>query len=250
MVGLVMERTDTSQAQASLEGAVTPLQRARAYLRTNGLGLAAEVAVNFVLPYVVYDYAKPALGEVGALIASSAPPLVWSLLEFVRRRRVDAVSLLALGGIALSLLAFLGGGSVHVLQLREKLVTALIGFVFLASAAVGRPLIYQLARAGLARRKPSELVAFEALRDNAGFRRSMTLMTLVWGFGLLGEAALSGVLVYVLSVREYLIVGPILGNGAMGALGLWTFWFSRRQRRRRASQDSRVGAASPLVGAA
>ena len=250
MVGLVMKRTDTLQAQASLENAVTPLQRARAYLRTHGLGLSAEVAVNFVLPYVVYDQARPALGEVGALIASSAPPLLWSLVEFVRRRRVDAVSLLALAGIALSLLAFLGGGSVHLLQLREKLVTALIGLVFLGSAAIGRPLIYQLARAGLARRKPSELAGFEALRDNAGFRRSMTLMTLVWGFGLLGEAALSGVLVYALSVREYLIVGPILGNGAMGALGLWTFWFSRRQRRRRAGQDSRVGAASPLVAAA
>ena len=250
MVGLVFKRTDSSQAQAPLDAAVTPLQRTRRYLRTNGLGLAAEVAVNFVLPYIVYDQAKPALGEVGALIASSAPPLLWSLMEFVRRRRVDAVSLLALGGIALSLLAFLGGGSVHLLQLREKLVTALIGLVFLGSAAIGRPLIYQLARAGLARRKPSELAAFEALRDNAGFRRSMTLMTLVWGFGLLGEAALSGVLVYALSVREYLIVGPILGNGAMGALGLWSFWFSRRQRRRRAGQDGRVGAAPPLVGAA
>jgi hypothetical protein len=59
-----------------------------------------------------------------------------------------------------------GGGSAHLLQLREKLVTALIGLFFLGSAAIGRPLIYQLARASLARRKPSELAAFEALRDN------------------------------------------------------------------------------------
>ena len=70
------------------------------------------------------------------------------------------------------------------------------------------------------------------LRDNAFFRRSMTLMTLVWGFGLLGEAALSCALVYAISVRQYLIVGPILGNASMGMMGLWTFWYSRRQRRR------------------
>jgi hypothetical protein len=75
----------------------------------------------------------------------------------------------------------------------------------------------------------------------------MTRMTMVWGLGLLGEAALSCALVYVLSVREYLIVGPVLGAGAMATLGLWTFWYSRRQRRRRGGQDA--GSASPAGGA-
>ena len=245
MVELV-ERIGSGKPDARVEDVVTPLRRAAGYLRPSGLTLGAEIVVNFVLPCVIYDRASPALGDVGALIVSSAPPLVWSLVEFARRRRVDAVSLLALAGIALSLLAFVGGGSAHLLQLREKLVTALIGLVFLGSAAVGRPLIYQLARAGLARRKPSELAAFEGLRDNSCFRRSMTFMTLVWGFGLLAEAALSCVLVYTLSVREYLIVSPVLGNASMGALGLWTFWYSRRKRaQRRAREDagSQVGSA-------
>ena len=233
MVELAMERGEPCNQETSVKGAGATLRRAKAYLLTHGLSLGAEIAVNFVLPYIIYDQAKPVLGEANALIASSAPPLVWSLVEFARRRRVDALSLLAIGGIALSLLAFLGGGSVHLLQLREKLVTALIGLVFLGSAAIGRPLIYQLARAGLARRNPSELAAFEGLRDNAHFRRSMTLMTLVWGLGLLGEATLSCLLVYTISVREYLIVGPMLGNASMGALGLWTFWYSKRKRQQR-----------------
>ncbi len=209
-----------------------PVDRVLDYMRKNGINLATELVVNFVLPYVIYDQAKPALGDVNALIASSGPPVVWSLVEFARRRRIDALSMLVLAGIVLSVLAVFGGGSVHLLQLREKLVTALIGMVFLGSAAIGRPLVYQLARAGMMRSKSSELAAFEALRDNTFFRRSMTLMTLVWGIGLVGEAVLSCVLVYTISVREYLIVGPILGNASMGALGLWTFWYSRRQRRR------------------
>lgn len=208
-----------------------PVDRVLDYVRQNGGRLALEVGVNFVLPYVIYDQAKPAWGDVNALIASSGPPVAWSLVEFARRRRVDALSMLVLAGIVLSVLAVFGGGSVHLLQLREKLVTALIGLAFLGSAAIGRPLVYQLARAGMTRRKSSELAAFEALRDNAFFRRTMMLMTLMWGFGLLGEAALSCALVYAISVRQYLIVGPVLGNAAMGALGLWTFWYSRRQRR-------------------
>ena len=95
--------------------------------------------------------------------------------------------------------------------------------VFLGSAAIGRPLIYQLARAGLKRRGSSELESFEALRDNRMFKRSMMIMTLAWGFGLLADAAVS--------VSQYLLVGPILGYGTMGGLGLWTFWYAKRRRR-------------------
>ena len=104
------------------------------------------------LPYAVYSALQPRLGDVRALLASSAPPILWSIVEFARNRRVDALSLFVLAGIALSLLAFIGGGSVKFLQLRENLVTGAIGLVFLGSAAIGRPVIYELAVAGAARR--------------------------------------------------------------------------------------------------
>ena len=230
------------------DAAAAPLDRALRYVRENGARLAGEVVVNFVLPYIIYDQAKPALGEINALIASSGPPVIWSLVEFARRRRVDAMSMLVLAGIVLSVLAVFGGGSVHLLQLREKLVTVMIGLVFLGSAAIGRPLVYQLARAGMMRSGSSDLAAFEVLRDNVFFRRSMTLMTLVWGFGLVGEAALSCALIFTLSVRQYLVVGPVIGNATMGALGLWTFWYSRRQRRRGQARREALAATTSSTG--
>lgn len=204
---------------------------ALAFLRKNGATAALEAGINFVLPYVIYMYAKHALGDVRALIASSAPPLLWSVAEFIRRRRMDAVSILVLGGIVFSLLAFLGGGSARFLQLRENFVSVAIGLVFLGSAAVDRPLIYQLARAGMLRKSESELASFEALRDNKYFRRTMTIMTVVWGFGLVAAAAVSCAILFVVSIGEYLLVSPIINYGAMGALGLWTFWYGNRQRR-------------------
>jgi hypothetical protein len=204
----------------------------------HGPRFAIEVVVNFALPYAIFNRLKPELGEVGALMASSASPMLWSLTELVRRRRVDAISLMALAGISLSLLAFLGGGSVHLLQLREKLVTVLIGLAFLGSAAVGRPLAYQFARAGLARGAPSELGAFEDLRDDPHFQRGMTLATLVWGFTLVGEAALCCILVFTVSTRQYMILGHLLGYATMGGLGVWTFWFSRHKRRQRLARQA------------
>jgi hypothetical protein len=140
--------------------------------------------------------------------------------------------MLVLAGIVLSLLAFVGGGSVKFLQLREKAVTALIGLVFLASAAIGRPLMYQLARAVIRRRSQAELAAFDGLGRNQRMRRMMMIMTLVWGFGLTAEAALASVLVLTLSISDYLIVGPIMGYAIMGMLSLWTFWYSNRHGRK------------------
>jgi len=207
------------------------LAKAMNVVRKNWRAIVAEGLVNVILPFVVYSYAKPKLGDVNALLASMVPPLGWSVVEFVRKRRIDALSVFIVVGIALSLLAFIGGGSVRFLQLRENLVTGLIGLVFLVSALIGKPLIFQLARAGMQRKSASEAQSFERLKDNAGFRRSMTIMTLVWGLGLIVQTAVACVLVFVMSIREYLIVSPILGYGTMGALALWTFWYGERQKR-------------------
>jgi hypothetical protein len=221
------------------------------FIRERGAGVATEIAVNFLFPLLIFDYAKPHIGEVNALIASSGPPIVWSLIEFARKRRVDALSILVLAGIALSLLAFFGGGSAKFLQLREKLVTVAIALVFLGSAAIGRPLIYQLARATIMRRSPHELADFEALRENQYFKRTMMIMTLTWGFGLLADAAIAIALVFSLSIHDYLIASPIVGYGAIGGLSLWTYWFAQRQRRKgreRAAREAAVQAQATQVG--
>ena len=209
-----------------------PIPRILTYLRTNGGHILVEALVNFILPFVIYTYAEAPLGEVRALLASSAPPIAWSLVEFARHRRVDALSVLVVAGIILSLLAMIGGGGAKFLQLRENLVTGIIGLVFLGSALIGKPLIYQLARASMRRKSEDEAQAFEALQVHAGFRRTMTVMTLVWGLGLLAHFGVSAALVFALSIRAYLIVNPIIGYGTMGALTLWTFLYGQRARRR------------------
>jgi len=197
--------------------------------------IAIEVLVNFLLPYVIYVKAEAGIGQVHALLAASLPPIVWSVIEFARKRRVDAVSILVLAGIALSLLAFLGGGSVRFLQLRENLVTGVIGLAFLVSAAIGRPLIYQLALAQKSRQSQTEACRFESLRDKPRFRRTMTIMTLVWGFGLVVQTAVACLLVFRLSIPHYLVVSPIVGYGTMGGLALWTFLYVKRIKRRGAA---------------
>ena len=206
--------------------------RARVLLRTKGPALAADVGINFFLPFLIYSAAAPRVGDVQALLASSVPPIFWSLVEFIRHRRLDALSLLVLAGIVLSLLAFFGGGGAQMLQLREKLVTGVIGIAFLVSAAIGRPLIYELARASMTRSGSAEAERLRGLRNDRRFRRSMTIMTVVWGSGLILDVAIGAALVFSLTIKEYMIVNPIEGYAVLGALSLWTFWYSKRSRTR------------------
>jgi hypothetical protein len=219
------------------------LGRTADFARAHGAKVGLEAAVNFILPFLIYSYGASRLGSVEALMAASAPPILWSIGAFIRERKVDAISVLVLGGIGLSLIAFAGGGGVKFLQLRENLVAGLVGLVFLGSAAIGRPLIYQLAKAGTRRRSADRVEAFEALRGDGRFRRDMTAATLVWGFGLLAVCALNCALVFVAPIKLFLLISAPISYGALGLLTAWTFWYVPRAKRE--AEARQAGPAAP-----
>jgi hypothetical protein len=226
------------------------LAQAWGFLRQNGPGYGLEILVNGVLPLLIYQLADKRLGDVGALIASSVPPVIWSIYQFVRARRIDAVSLLIITGIALSLLALLGGGGAKFLQLRENLVTGVIGAIFLGSVAIGQPLIYHLARAGMNRNNQTgEAAEFQAMRDNPFFKRTMRMMTLVWGGGLIARTAIAVYLVFQVSIPAFLAINPVLGYASSGLLVGWTVWYARRARRIGAARRAAAEAAAAEAGA-
>jgi hypothetical protein len=204
-------------------------ERLLAWAREHGPGAFVGLVVNFLLPFLIYSTIHRALGDVYALIAASTPPMGRTIFELTRHRRVDALSLIVLAGIALSLIGFFGGGGVRLLQLREHLVAAVIGLVFLGSAAIGKPLIYQLARARLRRASGDDLSHFDRLSGHPIFRRAMLTMTLAWGFGLVTESAIACVLVFALPIATFLVVSGMVGSGVTIGLTVWTFWYARRR---------------------
>ncbi|REG57582.1 hypothetical protein B0G80_0205 [Paraburkholderia sp. BL6669N2] len=207
-------------------------------------GFVLELAVNFLLPWLAYRLALPHLGETGALIASAVPPIVWSLIELVRFRRVDALSVMVLAGIVLSVAAMALGGSPRMLLLRESLVSGAIGVVFLLSLPMRRPLIFYLARATVAREMEGGAARFEALwQERPALVSAMRLMTLVWGVGLTGETALRAWMALTWPIERFLVVSPFIGYGIYGGLALWTFWY-------RKTMPSRVEAGVQSGGAA
>ena len=209
-------------------------------------GFVLELAVNFLLPWLAYRFALPHLGETGALIASAVPPIVWSLIELLRFRRVDALSVMVVAGIVLSIAAMALGGSPRMLLLRESLVSGAVGVVFLLSLPMRRPLIFYLARATVAREMEGGAERFEALwRERPALVSAMRLMTLVWGLGLTGETALRAWMALTWPIERFLVVSPFIGYGIYGGLTLWTLWYRKTMRNRVEAREQPVADTAP-----
>lgn len=196
-------------------------------------GLILELAVNLLLPWAAYRVAHPHFGEAGALYASAIPPVLWTIFEFVRARRIDAVSVVVLLGIALSIVAMALGGGPRALLMRESLASGAIGVIFLLSLVRERPLIFYLARATVAREMAGGAERFEAVWDEQPvLRQTLRLMTFVWGAGMTIEMLVRCWMVANWTVERVLVLSPIIGYSVFGGLLMWTFWYRRRMRTR------------------
>jgi len=188
-----------------------------------------ELVVNLVLPWLVYRLSLPHFGSVGALYAAALPPLVWSVAEFAKSRQLDAMSILVLLGIALSIALMALGGSPRILLVRESLVSGVIGIAFLLSLLRKKPLVFYLARATVARERGGGAGRFEALwSERPRLRASLRLMTIVWGMGLTAETLLRCWLAWHWPIERCLVVLPIISYSIYVGLMLWTVWFRQR----------------------
>ncbi|WP_269500970.1 VC0807 family protein [Burkholderia sp. IMCC1007] len=212
-------------------------------------GLILELVVNLLLPWVAYRVAHPYFGETGALYASAVPPIIWSIVEFIRSRRVDAVAAIVLFGIALSIIGMAFGGSPRTLLMRESLGSGAIGVVFLLSLFRERPLIFYLARATVAREMDGGAAHFEAVWDaQPRLRQMLRLMTFVWGGFMTAEMLVRWWMVVSWPVERVLVVSPVMGYTVFSCLLLWTFWYRRRMRVRNSVDIPRRGGVTESAG--
>ena len=211
---------------------MTPTPPPNAGRMAPGIRLAAELTVNLVLPWLTYRLLLPHTSEFAAIAWSAAPPTLWSLVELARHRTLDALSLLVLGGIALSLAALAFGGSPRMLMVRENLFTAPIGLLFLASLLLKKPLIYYAARATLARADPEGAAQFEAAYQRPHVARGLRVMSLVWGVGLTLQGVLLGWMAWTWPVERFIVLSPIIGYGIVALLRVWTWRYRAGMARR------------------
>ncbi len=104
----------------------------------------------------------------------------------------------------------------------------------MGSLLTPRPLIYRL-NLDLAGNNPAARAASEELWSRPGAPRVFRLITVVWGAGLIFEAAVRVVAALTLPIATATALSPIIAVVCIGGILVWTVLYVRYVRRVRAT---------------
>lgn len=198
--------------------------------RPDRFGALAGLAWDVGLPLVGY-YAMHALGasDRTALLVATLAAGLRLVRVAVRSRRVTwfGALMLAVFGIGL-VLAFVGGDPRFIL-LKDSFTTGGVGLVFLASLLGARPLTFSAYQSW----QPAAAAELDARWDQvAGIRHTFRVSSVVWGIGLLVEAALRVPLIYALPIDVAVGASTGMQVVAFVLLGGWNTVYAIRAQRR------------------
>lgn len=189
-----------------------------------------RIAAGLLLPLAAYLALRALIGSAtGALAITEAGPAAWLVFGAVTRRRVDPIAVLSTLTVAIALAAYaLSGGDPLALKLRRGMVTGTVGIAWLASLALGRPLLLILA--GHAAKANPDIAA--RLADPAR-RRAMVVLTAIIGltFGIDGATQIA--LALTVPTGSFVADSTAVRILVLGTGAVLTVWYLRRERERR-----------------
>jgi hypothetical protein len=187
------------------------------------------------------------LSAVTSLVLSGVFPALGVAIKFSRDRRVDAIGVLVLAGIAVGTLLGLLSGNARLVLVEGSVPTAVFGVVCLGSLWSGRPLMYRMAVEFIGADTPRGR-EFESLWQYAQFRRVFRVMTIVWGVAYLAEAAARVVIVELTSTGTALAISKVMPYAVAGLLVAWMIAYGNWSRRRGERVAARAAAAQATTG--
>ncbi len=207
-----------------------------------------SVAFGATLPVGAYFLVRGHLNtDTAALIVAGSISVAWILLQFVRQRRLDAVGGVVLLGfvVGVATSTMLGGNS-YMLKVRDAFFTALFGVACIVTLFThDRPALFYVGRYLSAGRDPDRLSAFDRIHELPSGRRTIRVLSVVWGVGLVVEASLRLALADVLTTGVFLAVSPFVTAGTLGALFGFSVLYVKRMQ---LESGYVVGAADPGPG--
>jgi hypothetical protein len=199
-----------------------PGRTSRALVRIMVLDVGAPVAVFYLLHAL-------GVGDVPALLASAAPPLLNAGVTAVRERRVEPIGVAVLVATLLSaLLTLVGSGGPRELLARGAWLTAPFGLWMLATLWARRPLTFTVTRSLLAGRAE---VLDRLWTEDPRFRRAWRAITVVWGVVALADSATRIVMAATLPVALVPALDSALSIVVVVALQPPTWFFLWRSGR-------------------
>ncbi len=211
-------------------------------------GLLPSIVVNGVLVFVIYLLVKhfTSASDIVALVISAIPAMIFTIVGLLRQRQVDVLGAFALITIAVSILLTFITGDPKLFQIRESMLTVLFGLICLVSLLFPRPIWFYIIRYFATGNKQDQIAVFNTAWQYPHFRTYIRNVTIFWGLVYVVEFPIRLVLVYTLSIAQFLAISPIIFYGITIAAIAFTLAYGRRVRQRademrRRQQETEVG---------
>jgi hypothetical protein len=202
---------------------------------SNRAGFARIIGLDIAGPLITYRLCRSGgLPQVWALVLSGTPPGLGVLFDYVRWRTLEVVGVIVLGGITLSLALALISGSTKAVLLEGAAGNGAFGLVCLVSLWRRRPLLFYFIQAFYGGRHSGEGADLEVAHDSiAEVRAFFRLVTVVWGFAYVVEAAALALVVQAVSTGTALTVNKTAPWVVFALLFAWSYRRGMRLRTQR-----------------
>jgi hypothetical protein len=211
--------------------------------------MAPSTVFGAVIPLGVYYGVRAHVdSDATALIIAGAFPAGWVLVEWLRKRTLDAIGSITLFGFAAGVISsYALGGNAFVLKVRDSAFTAVFGLVCLASLSWHKPVMFHLGKALSAGDDENKRAAYDELYTLPTARHTYLVITAVWGIGLLVEAGVRVLLALGLSTGTFLAVSPVWAGVCFAAMFGFTLRYSKYARRKGEALLAETGLRYPSV---
>ena len=170
--------------------------------RTGGTTTIVVAVADVVVPIALYYVGRGlGLSELHALLVSAVAPIASVVVQGWVTRRVDGVAVFIGAVLVLNVAIALTAADPRTLLARDGWITGLAGLFFLASLRARRPFVFSIARPLAEGRLGPPGEDWDSVWDRFPlFRHVWRVLTIVWGVGLLVDAAIRVTLAYALPV--------------------------------------------------
>jgi intracellular septation protein A len=196
------------------------------------LSIARIAVFDIAGPLIIYSTLRSAgASTVTALIVSGASPALGVAVGMIAHRRVDAIGIFVLAGIALGAVIGVISHSARLVLAEGSVPTGVFGLICLGSLLTRRPLMFRLALEFMGPGSPKGR-EFAGLWQYEGFRRPFRNLTALWGLAYLTEAAVRIVIAAHTPVGLAFAISKVMPLAVTAVLVLWTVAYSLHHRRK------------------
>jgi short chain dehydrogenase len=153
-------------------------------LRTIRMRLLPTLIYAALVPYLIYRVGSERfhLSAVNALLLAAISPTCGSLIEFVRKRQLSVLGLLALVGIAAKVVSALLFHDARLVLISDSLLSGVYGLLLLGSVLIGKPVVVVLVT-NMYAKSPEQRAQMEQRLQAPGLHRHVLVLTTMWGWG-------------------------------------------------------------------